>query len=81
MTAMLDAIGYGSWVLNALVWLPVVGMVLVLASEEARAKTVAFWWSLGVMVLSLGLWWAFDSSEAGFQMVSTTPWMESWGVS
>jgi NADH-quinone oxidoreductase subunit M len=81
MSALLDAIGYSGWALHALVWLPVVGTVLVLASEEARAKTVAFWWSLGVTLLSFGLWWAFDSSEAGFQMVSTTPWIEQWGVS
>ncbi|MDH3206234.1 MAG: NADH-quinone oxidoreductase subunit M [Gemmatimonadota bacterium] len=81
MTAFLDSVGYTGWVLHALVWLPVLGLGLVLASDEARAKTVAFWWSLGVMVLSLGLWWAFDISEPGFQMVSTTPWIESWGVS
>ena len=35
MSAMLDAIGYGSWALHALVWLPVVGMVLVLWADEA----------------------------------------------
>lgn len=78
MTALLDSIGYTTWVLHALVWLPVVGLVLVLAADESRAKTVAFWWSFAVMVLSLGLWWAFDPTEAGFQMESTTPWIESW---
>ena len=81
MNALLDSIGYDAWVLHALVWLPVLGMGLVLWSEEERAKKVAFWWSLGVCVLSLGLWWAFDATEAGFQMTSTAPWIESWGVS
>ena len=81
MSSLLDAIGYGRWILHALVWLPVVGMVLVLWTEEAKAKTVALWWSLGVLVLSLGLWWAFDPTQAGFQMVSRTPWIEAWGVS
>jgi NADH-quinone oxidoreductase subunit M len=81
MTALLDSIGYTGWILHALVWLPVMGMGLVLAASEASAKRVAFWWSFGVMVLSLGLWWAFDVSEPGFQMVSTTPWIEAWGVS
>jgi len=81
MTALLDSVGYGSWALHALVWLPVMGMGLVLWSEESRAKTVAFWWSLAVFVLSLGLWWAFDATQGGFQMTSTTPWIEQWGVS
>jgi NADH-quinone oxidoreductase subunit M len=81
MTAFLDAIGYGRWILHALVWLPVLGVGMVLWSDEARAKKVALWWSVGVLVLSLGLWWAFDPTKAGFQMASTTPWIESWGVS
>ncbi|MBM4183895.1 MAG: NADH-quinone oxidoreductase subunit M [Gemmatimonadetes bacterium] len=81
MTALLDSIGYANWVLHALVWLPVLGMGLVLWAEEERAKTVAFWWSLGVLVLSLGLWFAFDPASADFQMTSSAPWIESWGVS
>jgi len=81
MTSFLDAIGYDRWILHALVWLPVLGMGLVLWADEARAKKVALWWSVGVMVLSLGLWWAFDPTQSGFQMASTTPWIEAWGVS
>ncbi len=81
MTAFLDGIGYDRWILHALVWLPVLGMGLVLWADEARAKKVALWWSVGVMVLSLGLWWAFDPTQSGFQMASTTPWIEAWGVS
>jgi NADH-quinone oxidoreductase subunit M len=81
MSTLLDSIGYTGWVLHALIWLPILGIGLVLASDEARAKTLAFWWSLGVMVLSLGLWWAFDTDVSSFQMVSTRPWIASWGVS
>src|SRR5690606_28618270 len=40
-----------------------------------------FWWSIGVLVLSLGLWWSFDGGYGGMQMESTTPWIEAWGVS
>ena len=60
MTALLDSIGYAGWALHALIWLPVLGIGLVLWADEERAKTVAFWWSIFVFVLSLGLWWAFD---------------------
>jgi NADH-quinone oxidoreductase subunit M len=81
MTQILEAIGYTGWALHALVWLPILGMGLVLWSEEARAKQIAFWWSLGVLVLSLGLWWAFDPTSGGMQMESQVPWIEGWGVS
>lgn len=81
MTALLESIGYANWALHALIWLPVLGMGLVLWAEEEKAKTVAFWWSMGVFVLSLGLWWAFDAGYGGMQMESVTPWIESWGVS
>ena len=81
MSALLDTVGYASWALHALIWFPILGMVLVLWAEEERAKHLAFWWSLGVFVLSLGLWWAFDPATGAMQMESTTPWIPSWGVS
>jgi NADH-quinone oxidoreductase subunit M len=81
MGALLEGIGYAGWALHALIWLPVLGMGLVLWGDEARAKTTAFWLSIGVFVLSLGLWWAFDPTDGGLQMQSTTPWIETWGVS
>lgn len=80
MAGLLGTIGYDHWILHALVWLPLAGMIVVLWLPEARAKTVAFWWSLAVFVLSLGLWWAFVPSGE-FQMASTRPWIETWGVS
>lgn len=81
MTALLESVGYAGWALHALIWLPILGMGLVLWMEEERAKHVAFWWSLGVFVLSLGLWWAFDPASGAMQMESSTPWIASWGVS
>lgn len=81
MTALLSAIGYGSWILHALIWLPVLGVVAVMWFDEERAKHIAFWWSVALLVLSLGLWWAFDPSEGGMQMASSTPWIGAWGVS
>jgi NADH-quinone oxidoreductase subunit M len=81
MTAILESVGYAGWVLHALIWLPLLGMGLVLWADERRAKHVAFWWSLGVFVLSLGLWWAFDPASGAMQMESSTPWISSWGVS
>ena len=80
MSALLHSIGYSGWVLHALIWLPILGVGLVLWAEEAQAKTMAFWWSTAVFVLSLGLWWSFDPTQASMQMQSTTPWIATWGV-
>jgi NADH-quinone oxidoreductase subunit M len=80
MSALLGSIGYSSWALHALVWLPVVGMAAVLASSEERAKTLALWWSIGVFALSIGLWWAFDAGSGAMQMASSVPWIAAWGV-
>jgi NADH-quinone oxidoreductase subunit M len=81
MTPILDAIGYDAWVLHALIWLPLAGVVAVLLAPEERAKHVAFWWSAGVFLLSLGLLWSFDATGSLFQLSSSTPWIEMWGVS
>jgi len=80
MTAFLDLIAYDAWALHALLWLPLVGMGLVLAVPAEKAKRTALWWSVGVFVLSLGLWWAFDPTNGGFQLSSSIPWIGAWGV-
>ncbi|MBT8337365.1 MAG: NADH-quinone oxidoreductase subunit M [Gemmatimonadetes bacterium] len=77
---MIEAIGFADWGLHALVWLPALGMIPVLAGPESSAKKVAFWWSTGIFVLSLGLWWAFEPGTAAMQLISQTPWIEAWGV-
>ena len=80
MSALLDSVGYTDWVLHALIWLPVLGIGLTVWSGEKRAKSVAFWWSAAVFVLSLGLWWAFDPASGTMQMETTSPWIPQWGI-
>ncbi len=80
MTELLGVIGYADWGLHALVWLPALGLLAIFAAPASRAKHVAFGWSLGVFVLSLGLWWAFEPGTAAMQMASQTPWIEAWGI-
>jgi len=80
MLSFLDSIGYGDWILHALLWLPLVGMALVLVGPVARAKHLAFYWSLALFVLSLGLWWAFQPGVGTFQFQSSVPWIAPWGV-
>jgi NADH-quinone oxidoreductase subunit M len=78
---MLSALNYDSWILHALIWLPLVGTAHVLWAPEDRAKHLALYWSLVVFVLSVGLWWAFDpGAGAEYQMASSRPWIAQWGV-
>ncbi|MDE2804473.1 MAG: NADH-quinone oxidoreductase subunit M [Gemmatimonadota bacterium] len=81
MTDLLASLRYEDWILHALIWLPLVGMAHVVVSSPERAKNLAFVWSSIVFVLSLGLWWGYEPGGGGFMLESSTPWIESWGVS
>lgn len=80
MSGLLQALAYDRWILHLLIFLPLVAMVHVLASREDRAKTVAFGWTLGMFVLSLGLWCVFLPGTADFQLTTVVPWIAGWGV-
>jgi NADH-quinone oxidoreductase subunit M len=81
MTAFLDSIGYGSWILHALVLLPLVGVVPVLLGPETSAKRTALVITTLEFVLSVGLWWALDPGTGRLQLISDTPWIPAWGIS
>jgi NADH-quinone oxidoreductase subunit M len=80
MTALLETIGYPAWGLHALVWLPLLGIVPVMVGPEAMAKKVAFWWSTGIFVLSLGLWFLFQPGIGTLQLATTAEWIGMWGI-
>jgi NADH-quinone oxidoreductase subunit M len=90
MESFLSSIGYDSWVLPALLLIPVVGAVLLLAmghfagtADEASkrsARMVAFGVLLLEFLVSLGLWWTFDPANAGWQSAIDTEWIPMWGI-
>lgn len=80
MSGLLQALAYESWILHALIFLPLAAMVHVLAAREERAKTIAFGWTLGMFVLSLGLWSVFLPGTAEFQLATVVPWIPAWGI-
>lgn len=81
MTAFLDSIGYGGWVLHALVLLPLIGIPLVLLAPERKAKHIALVVALLEFIVSAGLWWHFDQAATGLQYRSSIGWMPRWGIS
>ena len=94
MRDFLQSIGYGNWILPALLVIPVVGALLVLfagrrgaegedevASGAARGpRTLATLFFAIEFVLSLGLWWSFDPANEAWQHTFDAPWIPSWGI-
>ncbi len=78
---MLDAIGYGQWILHALLLIPVLGAVATFLSGETNARRTALIVSGLEFVLSLGLWWSVDTAAGTLQLVGRTAWLPRWGIS
>jgi NADH-quinone oxidoreductase subunit M len=81
MTAFLQSIGYGQWILHALIVLPLLGVVPVLLGGERSARWTALVVTTLEFVLSIGLWWALDPGQGGLQLVTDVPWIRGWGIS
>lgn len=69
--------------LSAVLWLPLLGGLFVLALPErqnAVARALGIVWSLLVFVVSLGALSAFDDAIGGFQLVEDHPWVSTLGI-
>src|SRR5688572_11292767 len=81
MSELLASIYFERWILHALILLPLAGVVPVLLGDERSAKRMALAVTSLVFLLSVGLWWAVDSTDGRLQLVSTAPWIPRWGIS
>jgi len=77
---ILEAIGYGDWALHVILWLPLVGMAIVMLGPVERAKDLAFGVAVLQFILSIPLWFAFNAASSAFQFSTAVPWIESWGI-
>ncbi len=70
-------------ILSLTVWLPIIGGLMVLASGD-REATATKWTALIIAVLtfivSLPLWFAFDSSTSAMQFVERAPWVPGFDI-
>jgi NADH-quinone oxidoreductase subunit M len=89
MQAFLSSIGYNSWVLPALLIIPVAGAIPLLAmgqriehqeSSSNTARQIAFGTLLLEFLVSIGLWWSFDPATTAWQAAVDIPWIPQWGV-
>jgi NADH-quinone oxidoreductase subunit M len=65
-------------ILSVVTFLPLVGALLI-AAQNADAKRnvrwIALWTTLVTFLVSLLLWWNFDTTTAGFQFVEEHAWL------
>jgi NADH-quinone oxidoreductase subunit M len=80
MTALLQGIGYQYWGLHFLIWFPLIGMAVLLAGSDERAKERAFIIAMIEFVVSIPLWPMFDPASANFQLGAAIPWIPQWGI-
>lgn len=70
--------------LSALIWLPIIGGVMVLATgsdqNAAIAKKLSLGISIAVFILSLPLYIGFDESSAAFQFQERAPWIDALSI-
>jgi NADH-quinone oxidoreductase subunit M len=91
MANLLESVGYSSWVLPALLLIPLVGAAVILmlpvrdpaqtgGVETPAARQLAFWFFFIEFIVSAGLWWSFNPAESGWQAPIDTAWIPTWGV-
>ena len=80
MQDFLFGLNYQTWILTALLVLPLVGVLPVLLAPSARAKHIALVVTILEFLLSAGLWWAFDPTSGAIQFGVVAPWLPQWGI-
>jgi NADH-quinone oxidoreductase subunit M len=81
MSDLLAGIHFDRWILHALILLPLAGVVPILLGYDRTAKWMALVVTSLEFLLSAGLWWVFDPSDGGMQLLSSAPWIPRWGIS
>jgi len=71
---------YGTWVIDALLVVPLLGALAVLASPVSSAKRVALVAAIVEFLASIPLWWTFQAGTAAMQFTVTHDWIPAWGI-
>jgi len=80
MQAFLASIHYSEWILHTLLLLPLAGVVAVLLSPVPWARWLAAAVAGTELLLSLGLWWAFDAANGEVQFRFHADWIPQYGI-
>jgi NADH-quinone oxidoreductase subunit M len=80
MREFLLSLAYDRWILNFLVLFPLVGVLPIVLAPAARARTIALAVTIIELIVSLGLWFAFDPATPEMQFGVTGSWLPQWGI-
>jgi NADH-quinone oxidoreductase subunit M len=80
VTELLANLHYARWALSALLVIPLAGALLIWPAPGPAAKKIALWVALLELVVSLGLWWAYDPAGPAMQVGGWLPWIPAWGI-
>ena len=80
MSDLLANLHYARWALSALLVIPLAGALVLWPAPASAAKKIAFAVALVELVVSLGLWWAYDPTGPAFQVGGWLPWIPAWGI-
>ena len=67
-------------ILSLLIWLPILGGVWILTAGKDAAKPVSLIVSIAAFVLSLPLYFEFDTTTHAMQFTELTPWISVLGI-
>jgi NADH-quinone oxidoreductase subunit M len=63
--------------LSLITFLPLVGAVFIAflhKDAKGNARMAALWTTVATFIVSIPLWWTFDTTNPGFQFVEDAPW-------
>ena len=80
MIEFLTSIAFDRWILDFLLLFPLIGAGVVAFVPVARARQTALALTTIEFIISLGLWWAFDSANPAMQFSVSAPWLAEWGI-
>jgi NADH-quinone oxidoreductase subunit M len=80
MSALLQSIGYASWIMHALLIVPIAGMAILLMGGGRSPARFALVITIIEAAISLPLWYAFNPAVAGMQFTADIAWIPQWGI-
>jgi NADH-quinone oxidoreductase subunit M len=80
MTGFLSNIGYGNWVIDALLIVPLLAGGALLFAPEKDAKKWALVAAVIEFLISLPLWWVFEQGTPAMQFQHEYAWIPAWGI-
>lgn len=67
-------------ILSLTIWLPIIAGILIIATGNATARKFAMWASVLTFIVSLPLYFGFDTTTPAMQFTENVAWLPSFGI-